>query len=434
MFTIKTSQLKETCAILRRAHKPFMVVGTYGIGKSQMLEQEAMEEAERSGRIYLDWNRESLAVKQDAMAHPEKYFMFVDIRISQLDEGDLRGIPVIGNAVSLDREAELKLVTLGWVNYITKQGAAGTVFFDELNLAKPAVTAAAYSIINDRIISDRSISPNIFIVAAGNLESDCDLVQPIAEPLQDRFCMAQLELDKKYWLDWAAENINPYLFAFCKWDQDYIHRPAKVGSDVKAITPRGIANASKVLEQVDFSNETAVHTALSLCVGLDFSNRFLAYYKHVQAINWDKLKEDPASVKELDTERQFAIMGAAVSKVKEACAQSASLGEVLSQCFVPINVLTYMGADFMMASLKQFVKIYPTYIEKNKAAAAKDKQPSISLHNILLKMFMLGSTAFLKTHPEIKAPVMKGYVNDLCEGFKDRHLKVFMQLSKHLSK
>ena len=174
MFQISTEDLKPTIQMLRKAAKPFLVIGTYGIGKSEMIFQSAMEEAEKNHKIFLDWNRTSKEIKKDAMLNPGKYHMFVDIRISQMDEGDLRGIPVIGGVINADADNELKLVTLGWINYITKPEASGTVFFDELNLARPSVTASAYSIINDRVISDRAISKDVFIIAAGNKESDCD--------------------------------------------------------------------------------------------------------------------------------------------------------------------------------------------------------------------------------------------------------------------
>ena len=37
MFQIKTSELKSVIKRLRAAHKPLLLIGTYGIGKSEMI-------------------------------------------------------------------------------------------------------------------------------------------------------------------------------------------------------------------------------------------------------------------------------------------------------------------------------------------------------------------------------------------------------------
>ena len=423
MYTIKTSELKSTIAKLRKARKPFLILGTYGIGKSEMVLQDAQEEAEKLNRKFLDWNRTSVAERREAKLHPEKYYMFVDIRISQLDEGDLRGIPLVGNVpINIDEELELKLATFGWINYITKTGAAGTVFFDELNLARQSVTASAYSIINDKVISDRAISPDVFIVAAGNKEEDCDLVQPIAEPLKDRFAMAELLLDKSYWLDWASKNINPYLYAFCCWDKDMIHKPAKLGQNDKAITPRGIYNASCVLNQVDFENKKDVRDAVALCVGEEFALKFIAYYEHVRAINWEKLENEPESVENLDTEKQYAVMGAAAAKIK-ACAEESvsSIGEFFEKTFIPLYVLTFLPSDFVMASIKQFTNITLNCIGKSKNTDIK-----ISVSNLLAKLFLLGIKGF--NDSKTYSPKLLEKIKKIETNFKKRHSKVFTNI------
>ena len=421
MFQIKTSELKSVIRRLRAAHKPLLLIGTYGIGKSEMIFQDAKEESAETNRIFLDWNRSSLAEKQEAMLHPEKYYMFVDIRISQLDEGDLRGIPVIANIQAQDKDAELKLVTLGWINYITKPGAAGTVFFNEINLARPSVTATAYSIINDKVISDRAISPDVFIVAAGNKEEDCDLVQPIAAPLMDRFAAAELIFDSKFWLDWAASNINPHLYAFCNWKKDMLHVPAKAGTDDKAITPRGIYNASCLLNNTDFKNKNDVYSSVALCLGPAYATQFRAYYDHVRALNWDTLSQNPESVEDMDTDKKFAVMGAAVARIKDSCSQeSSNVGDLIEDCALPLTVISYLSADFVMCVLKQLKDVIPVYNDKAKAAEEKLK---INMGNILAKLYLLGPKNF-SGFKSFRKPVIDE-MTKLQKLFKDRHSKVF---------
>ena len=415
MFQISTAELKPTISILRKATRPFLLIGTYGIGKSEMIFQSAIEAAQASNRIFLDWNRSSKEEKEDAKRNPSKYHMFVDIRISQLDDGDLLGIPVIGG-IDASNINELKLVTLGWINYITLPGAAGTVFFDEINLARPSVTASAYSIINDKVISDRAISPDVFIVAAGNKEEDCDLVQPIADPLLDRFAVAELKFDTNTWLEWAAKNINPYLYAFCKWKPDNIHRPRH---QEKSVTPRGIYNASCILNQIDFEKENLVHRAIALCVGQAFATEFLAYYKYVTALNWDVLKTSPSDVSEYDTEKQYAVMGSAVAKIKLAANQeNKNVGSFFEEICLPLTVISYLPSDFVMAIIKQFTSMYVTLDDKNKS--------KITLANILLKLMLQGPKSFKDASKFTKGQIEK--MQDLEKLFKAKHVKIFSQI------
>lgn len=417
MFQISTEDLKPTIQMLRKAAKPFLVIGTYGIGKSEMIFQSAIEEAEKNHKIFLDWNRTSKEIKKDAMLNPGKYHMFVDIRISQMDEGDLRGIPVIGGVVNADADNELKLITLGWINYITKPEASGTVFFDELNLARPSVTASAYSIINDRVISDRAISKDVFIIAAGNKESDCDLVQPIPDPLMDRFAMAELKFSSKAWLEWATANINPYLFAFCKWKPDGIHKPMQ---GEKSVTPRGIFNASCALQNVDFSKEKDVYKAIALCVGEGFAMEFLAYYKHVRALDWEALEKDPTLVEDYDTEKQYAVMGSAVAKIKIAANEEWSdIGTFLSTIVAPLTVVAYLPSDFVMATIKQFVTLKVNIKDKNNSA-------NITLANILCKLMLFGAKKFKEANTFSKENLTK--MDALQKVFNAKHAKIFSKI------
>lgn len=417
MYTISTEDLKPTIQMLRKASKPFLVIGTYGIGKSEMIFQSAQEEAERTKKIFLDWNRASKDIKKDAMFNPDKYHMFVDIRISQMDEGDLRGIPLIEAINTSNTDAELKLITLGWINYITKPGASGTVFFDELNLARPSVTSSAYSIINDRVISDRAISKDVFIIAAGNKESDCDLVQPIPDPLMDRFAMAELSFNVNTWLEWAISNIDPYLYAFCKWKPDNIHRPKR---GEKSVTPRGIYNASCALKNVDFSKEKDIYNAIALCVGEGFAMEFLAYYKHIASLDWKMLESNPSIVESYDIEHQYAVMGSAAAKIKEyASASEFVLVEFLEKITPFLLVVAYLPSDFVMATIKQLTNIKVTQ-------KVKSKSTEVMLLNVICKFILFGPSKIEGISSLPKASVTK--MENMQKVFNKKHAKIFSKM------
>lgn len=422
MYKISTKELKETCSLLNAAHKPLMFFGTYGIGKSEMIFQWSAEQAKRESRTFLDWNRSTQEMQDDALAHPEQYYVFIDIRISQLDAGDLRGIPLISNT----SKDYLQLITLRWINYITKKDASGCVFFDEINLAMPTVTASAYAIINDRVISDRSISNKVFICAAGNTIEDTDMVQVMSKPLLDRFAVAELMLDKSYWLEYAISHINPYLYAFCDWDKDYIHKRAKTDG-MKDVTPRGISNASLLLNEVDFKDSGAVYKAIALCVGEDFATRFKAYYEHVRALNWDELFEDPSKIKDMNIDIKYAAMGAIVSELK-ACSENATDTKNLIDKIYNYLVLTCnFPSDYVMAMLKQCNSFVPKCFEE--AQKGKETTTKVTLLTLIYKICILGKIKGI----DDKTPKAKKQVDELFKIFKKDHYDIFEKLTHFIT-
>ena len=106
---------REFAAAAGAMHTPVMLWGPPGVGKSRI----AAEVAARHG------------------------VPLIDIRLSQMEPTDLRGIPyrdgdrVLWSVPALlpDRE---------------RHGARGILFLDEITSAPPTVTAAAYQLILDR--------------------------------------------------------------------------------------------------------------------------------------------------------------------------------------------------------------------------------------------------------------------------------------------
>lgn len=419
MYKISTSQLKETCSLLNKANKPLMFFGTYGIGKSEMIFQWAKEQAVKEHREFVDWVRASEEEQKKALESPEKYYAFVDIRISQLDAGDLRGIPIIANTT----KDYLQLVTLKWINYITQPLASGCVFFDEINLAMPSIVASAYAIINDKVISDRAISKKIFICAAGNTIEDTDMVQPMSKPLLDRFAVAELVLDKKYWLsEYAVKHINPYLYAFCDWDKDYIHKKSKTDG-IKDVTPRGISNASLLLNNVDFNNSEEVYRAIALCVGEDFASRFKAYYNHVIALDWDKLYKDPTQIESMNIDLLYATMGGLVASLKECSQSSKSVNEFIMNSYDMLNLICYFPSEYVMAMFRQCQK-YTLFCNK-------DKQLNPNLLQIFYKICILGKLSLDDDKSKKKA---EDKIKAIFKLFSKRHYSLFEELSKYIGK
>ena len=114
MKSINHQQLKNQIKLAYEKRVPLYIHGTMGIGKSTVVKDFA----------------------------DENKINFVDIRISQLDSVDLRGLPKIDNGTT-------KWLPPNWLP--SDKDSKGILFFDEINLAPPSVQASCF--VEDTIIS-----------------------------------------------------------------------------------------------------------------------------------------------------------------------------------------------------------------------------------------------------------------------------------------
>lgn len=139
----------------------------------------------------------------------------IDVRLAQCDPCDLNGFPtVLGK-----KSGYLPMDTFPIEGDILPEGYNGwLIFFDELTSAVPAVQSAAYKVILDRMIGNYHLHKNVVMAAAGNLETDNAIVQPMSTALQSRLVHIELTLDHEEWCDWAmSNNINHHITSFIKF-------------------------------------------------------------------------------------------------------------------------------------------------------------------------------------------------------------------------
>lgn len=78
------------------------------------------------------------------------------------------------------------------------------LLLDEFPSASKSVQAAAYKLILDRMTGQKKLHSNVAIVAAGNLQSDRAIVNPIGTALQSRMVHIEMMVDFDEWLDDVA--------------------------------------------------------------------------------------------------------------------------------------------------------------------------------------------------------------------------------------
>ncbi|PWB49295.1 MAG: ATPase, partial [Nitrosomonadales bacterium] len=163
-------------------HTPVMLWGPPGVGKSQIIAE--------------------VAARHHAPV--------VDIRLSQMEPSDLRGIPFrVGDHVEWAVPAMLPDAV--------RHGPVGVLFLDEITSAPPSVSAAAYQLILDRRLGNYRVPDGWAIFAAGNRQGDRGVTYTMPAPLANRFSHFEVEANLDDWVAWAYHSgIDERLIAFLR--------------------------------------------------------------------------------------------------------------------------------------------------------------------------------------------------------------------------
>jgi hypothetical protein len=342
MIKIKTETLAQVFEEHYKTKIPMMVFGSYGVGKSEICRQSAEKIAASQNKQFVNWAHTNNDEKLAMINEPEKYFVFCDQRISQMDSTDLRGIPNMMN------KEMLETIPMSWVIYFTRPKASGYIFFDEINLAAPVVAGSAYQIIHDRAISDRKLADDVFLCAAGNRQTDKAYTFEMPAPLRDRFSEYEVEPDYDSWSKWASNKVNPHIISFLGWKDSYLFKVSEKNLD-KGSTPRGWYRASIMMGEREISDSTFIMMLIAGAVGEAAALEFKAYVKHHSQLDWKKIYKNPEIIKEFSVDKIYAIVGGIGEQFNKLTPKDKNIDERVEEI---IGVLTNLEPEFVMLVLR----------------------------------------------------------------------------------
>lgn len=223
---------REFLSAAEEHRTPVMLWGPPGVGKSQMVAQIAARHAAP----------------------------VTDIRLSQMEPSDLRGIP-------FRTEGRVEWAVPSMLPDAARHGPAGVLFLDEITSAPPAVSAAAYQLILDRRLGDYRVPDGWAIFAAGNRQGDRGVTYSMPAPLANRFSHFEVEIHLDDWVAWAYRSgIDERLIAFLRFrperllDFDPAHHPVAFPS------PRSWELAHRALRKFE-DHPDLLQGTLQACVG-----------------------------------------------------------------------------------------------------------------------------------------------------------------------
>ena len=265
-------------------HVPVMLWGPPGVGKSQMVAQVGL--------------RHNVPV--------------IDIRLSQMEPSDLRGIP-------FRVEERVEWAVPAMLPDVKRHGAEGILFLDEITSAPPSVSAAAYQLILDRRLGEYQVPERWAIFAAGNRQGDRGVTYTMPAPLANRFSHFEVESHLDDWVSWAyANGIDERVIGFLRFRPELLFNFDPSHNPVAFPSPRSWEFAHRALQKFGENSSLMVNT-LQACVGPAAGIELAAFVN-----NLDKLPDLDAILRgeEVPTpdeiDLQYAVASALVGRALRA--------------------------------------------------------------------------------------------------------------------
>ena len=265
-------------------HTPVMLWGAPGVGKSQIIAQIG--------------DRHHVPV--------------IDIRLSQMEPSDLRGIPFRDND-------QVEWAIPAMLPNAKRHGTKGILFLDEITSAVPSVSAAAYQLILDRKLGEYEVPNGWAIFAAGNRQGDRGVTYAMPSPLANRFSHYDVDIHLDDWVAWAYQHdIHESIIAFLRFRPELLFDFDPAHNPVAFPSPRSWEFANRALKKFSDKPMLLLGT-LQACVGPSAGIELKAFIDSLdQMPDLDAIVrgEDVKAPKEIDL--QYAVASALVGRAIRA--------------------------------------------------------------------------------------------------------------------
>ena len=246
--TVTVNEARSRVMRCFNAQRPVFLWGPPGVGKSDLVGQ----------------------LTKDLGGH------MIDLRLSQMEPTDLRGIPFYNKDLGKMDWAEP--IDLPDAELASKYPII-TLFLDEMNSAVPAVQAAAYQLILNRRLGKYVLPNNVVIVAAGNRESDKGNAFRMPTPLANRFVHLEVRVDFDSWVEWAVNNrVHKDVVGYIGFSKNDLMDFDPRSSSRSFATPRSWSFVSEFLYDEDIT-EDELTDLISGTIGEGLGNKFKGHRK-----------------------------------------------------------------------------------------------------------------------------------------------------------
>lgn len=305
--------------------KPIMIWGPPGIGKSDVVEQLAVNLGDKL----------------------KKRVVFTDVRLSLYSSTDLKGIPYPDKLNQYTQWLRPDFLRMN-----DSEDVVNVLFFDELTTATSAVATAAYQLILNRQIASHKLPDNCYILCAGNRLQDKAGTNKMLAPLANRLAHFEFDVTLNAWKEWALQqdNFDPRVLDFLNWKPDYLFETMKGHDQLAFPTPRSWASVAKISYGKPLAE---VRDLLSACVGKHMISEFVSFEQcYADLPDLDSILDGSYILKLTAPDMIYACIGALRNKL-------ASISDI-TKFDTALSYLFKYHKEYQIIAIRDFMQLENT--------------------------------------------------------------------------
>lgn len=266
-ISLSIAELKEIVPAIAGQKLPIMIRGRHGIGKSEF--------------VY------ALARDPEITEIPSEV---VELRASQMTEGDLVGLPFRGDEVSVGgvQVQSTKWNPPDW--FLSACSRPVCLFFDEVDRATQEVRQGLFQLNDSRQLNGHKLHPDTVVFACinGGMHGSSYQVQEMDPAEIDRYTVFDLEPTVDEWLSWAKSKCYPEVVAFIRSNEMFLdykestHDPAAVYPSRRSWTRFGSVLSAMYPDGFPTTNPQAAETIFVIGTGFVGTNAAQAFRGFMQ--------------------------------------------------------------------------------------------------------------------------------------------------------
>lgn len=292
---------------LRGSKEPVLLIGDVGIGKSVCVREAAEEIAKELGKEFVVYN-DDVALK--VLKDPDKYFVFVDFRLTEVEPSDLIGIPRDIRTGILKRDTgAIVYKPLLWARVLSK--VDGLLFLDEItNVQRPDVQSTMLKIVLERKAGFIDFAKGVYIVSAGNSPEHSSIANYLPAPFVNRVIIVNIQSPTiEEWVEWMNTTFGD------GWDKDvgaFLMRFPEYFSmkpdDIELLQPFAKPRTwtKLALNTVNETDVEYLNVLASGLVGLEAATSFVTF-KKFDIPELEELNDDPDKVYSLQESEKYLL-------------------------------------------------------------------------------------------------------------------------------